>query len=676
VTTPARTRISSTEPIGKSEVSADVRRPLRRSFTPIPKAWRFPILLALVVVVLGSLELSGSSASIYAGPESDGGRVAGRARNLRTDEWWVRTPLVARQVTLGLPEHEEIGVGEHDMAVEYDIPTRGWATLLRPHTVPYHVFGIERAHAFEWWMLFFALPALGIYALALQLGVRVLTAALVALIVALSPFVQWWTGPWTVTIAYATLAAAAAVAAARARSPIPRIVLAVMAGWLGACLVIVLYPPTVVPTALLVGAAAVAAIVPSLPPREQRRSWCLRLVVVLGVACAVGGALVLAFFVAHRGALDALANTVYPGRRRLAGGTGDLGVLFGAPFDLIESTRSAVVVAVNGINQSEASASLFTIPAVAVALFADRARLPWQPWRSRLPLLAVLGASAVLLAWYILPIPEGVGRLILFDRVRPDRLQLPLAIASALALGLYFDERRRSARRRYAPIVAGSLAFAVPTLWAGLRLRIDGELAPRWQVLLLIAASTIGIALALGGARIGLLLLVALFAASAAAINPLQHGLHALLESPAARLGRELRARPDTGAVVEFWGGDINPRGGLTVSGVPLVSGINVYPNVSAWRILDPNDTYRRAWDSYNNAVWDPGAPGSAPEITGEGDTIHLSVDPCDPRLAKLNVRTIVSPSPLTDSCLVEIDRVDEPSPALIAYRINRSGRA
>ncbi len=105
------------------------------------------------------------------------------------------------------------------MTILPDVPT-GWESALRPHVLPYHVFGIERAFAFDWWLAFLALPALGVYALALQLGVRALTAALISLIVALSPFVQWWTGPWTATIGYGTLAGAAFLAAARARSPV------------------------------------------------------------------------------------------------------------------------------------------------------------------------------------------------------------------------------------------------------------------------------------------------------------------------------------------------------------------------------------------------------------------------------------------------------------------------
>lgn len=679
MTTRSPTDVDSTEGLrtsGARDETGTASRRRARPFRSVPIAWGFPLLVTLLVLVLGGLELSGSSASLYAEPAGDGGLVVGRARRPRTDEWWVRTPLLARQSTLGYPDHGEIGVGEHDMGILSDIPTHGWNVLARPHTLPYHIFGIERAFAFEWWIMFFALPALGLYAFALQLGLRVLTAALASMLVVLCPFVQWWTGSWTgTTIGYACLAGAALIAAARGRSPYTRIVLAALAGWAAACLVIVLYPPTVLSMALVVGVATVAAIAPTFPPPGRRREWWLRLVVVLGVACVVAGALLAAFFVAHRTGIQAVSDSLYPGERRNSAGTGDLGILLGAPFDLIESTRSAPQVTINGFNQSEAAAGLFTLFAVAAAVLLDRTSAPWRPWRSRVVLLGLLGTAALLLVWYLAPVPDGVGRITTFDRVRPDRLLMPFAVVSSLVLGLFVDTQRRRGRPLGAlPLAAGTLAFAVPTLWAGFGLRIDGELASRRQVLLLTIAFTVGIALALRGARIGLWVLVGLFAVSAATVNPLQHGLDALLDHPATRLGKELRTRSGAGSVLNFWGGDITARGGLTASGVDLVSGVNVYPNEAAWRVLDPDDSERQAWDRYNNAVWYPAPPGAEPRIEGEGDTIAVTVDPCDQRLSRLGVGTVVSIEELSAPCLIETDRVvSQDRHTLYAYRIDRS---
>src|SRR5262249_4879119 len=375
------------------------------------------------------------------------------------------------------------------------------------------------------------------------------------------------------------------------------------------------------------------------------------------------------------GGIRGVSESVYRGRRRNSAGTGDFAILLGAPFDLIQSRRSAPQLTINGFNQSEAAAGLFTLFAVSAALFLDRVRVPWRPWRSRIVLLALLGVSAALLSWYLLPIPDAVGRVTSFDRVRPDRLLMPFAVVSALVLGLFLDLQRRRARKLGGlPLAVGVLAFAVPTVSAGFRLRIDDVRAPRWQVVVLTIAFSVGIMLALRGTQIGLWILVGLFAISAATVNPPQHGLDPLLDHPATRCGREVRNRPGAGTVLNFWSGDITQRGGLTASGVDLVSGVNIYPNERAWRVLDPHDSQRNAWDRFNNAIWNPAPPGTEPQIEGSGDTIAVAVDPCDPRLAKLGVGTIVTIEPLTGTCLIETDRVvSRASRTLYAYRIDRS---
>jgi putative effector of murein hydrolase LrgA (UPF0299 family) len=351
-------------------------------------------------------------------------------------------------------------------------------------------------------------------------------------------------------------------------------------------------------------------------------------------------------------------------------------VLLGAPFDLVESTRSAAQIPVNNLNQSEAAAGLFTLLAVAISIVVDRTTSAWKPWRSRVVLLTILGVGGIFLAWYLLPVPSGVGRLLLLDRVRSDRMLLPLAVAGALALGVLVEARRRRERPPSAVgLVAGTAAFAVPTVWAGLTLEVNGQTAARWQVLLLAAVCTVGVALALSGRVAGLWVLVALFAAGAVTVNPLQQGLAPLVDAPAASLGRQLAARRDTGTVLQLFAqskGYIGSAAGLTASGVPLLSGVNNYPNATAWRVLDPDGTSRRAWNRYNIPVWTPGPPGSTPrfDVNPPAD-LTVRIDPCDPRLGMLAVRTIVSDQPLTDPCLTEIARTGQPQP-LYAYRIVR----
>jgi hypothetical protein len=64
-----------------------------------------------------------------------------------------------------------------------------------------------------------------------MLGLRAFTAALIAMVVVLSPVVQWWTVSTSgTTISYALLASAAFIAATRARSLYARIGFVALAG--------------------------------------------------------------------------------------------------------------------------------------------------------------------------------------------------------------------------------------------------------------------------------------------------------------------------------------------------------------------------------------------------------------------------------------------------------------
>jgi hypothetical protein len=196
------------------------------------------------------------------------------------------------------------------------------------------------------------------------------------------------------------------------------------------------------------------------------------------------------------------------------------------------------------------------------------------------------------------------------------------------------------------------------------------------KVLLIVAIFSVGIGLALFARTTGLVLLAVCLGVAAAFVNPLQRGLDVLTESPSAQLGRELRDRPGVGRVLMFSDDPgirvIQARGGLTASGVPLVSGVNLYPDREAWTVLDPAGSSSRAWNRFNNASWGAAPAGLAPTVTIDSeDSILVMVDPCDPRLKRLGVTTIVTLTPLDRPCLALTDVVkDSRATSLRAYQI------
>jgi hypothetical protein len=636
----------------------------------------FPAALMLVTLVLGLAGISGSSVARH---DPGAEPAVGRTRAIRYDELQVRTPLVLRQAELGFPARSRVGVGAHDMGLLANLPVAGWPNLVRPHQIQYQVLGVDAAFALEWWLVQLALPAIGVYALLLACRAPVVVAALGGLAFACCPAMQWWTSTGLGTVVgYLGLAGAVALWGTRARSPAARVGLGAVAGWLGACGVLVLYVPWVLPVALIVGALVVATFLAEADRPRSARALAATVLPVAGAAALVAGVAVVAFLGAHAEALRAVADSVYPGQRRVGGGAGTLQLLLGAPFDPIAAWDPAAMPTINGVNQTESAGGVFLLAAVLAALAADARRALGRPWRARLPLGAVLVTGTGLVAWYLLPVPAALGRLVGFHLVPSYRLLPSIALASVLAVALYVEahDRWRPPLRARSALV-GTAVFALATTWAASEFTIDGRSAATLTLVALAVASVVSVAATLARGAPGLVVLVVVTAIGAALVNPLQHGLGPLRDHPAARLGRELRDRPGTGAVVVLANdpaGDISPIAAMTASGADHLSGVNLYPNVDAWRVLDPTGADRTAWDRYSNALWGVAPEEAAPRVFLDSeDTVIVMVDPCDPILAGLDVRTVVSAVPLDRWCLVRTDRVGRGAATLFAYRVDRS---
>ena len=69
--------------------------------------------------------------------------------------------------------------------------------------------------------------------------------------------------------------------------------------------------------------------------------------------------------------------------------------------------------------------------------------------------------------------------------------------------------------------------------------------------------------------------------------------------------------------------------------------------------VLDPTGQSEELWNRYAHIYFTPGIPGSPPDfILNSPDSLTIVVDPCDRRLAQLNVKMIVANAPLNDSCV------------------------
>lgn len=628
-------------------------RPPRRAM------WVFPILIGILVVTFSALGVSGSSTSLLGSEGGRDGVVAGSPRAVRSDEWLVRTPMVVGQVGRGFSRFAEIGVGQHDMAVLSDLPVKSWTALFHPQNSLFFVMPVENAFAFEWWSTG-ALVLLGAYALFLVLLRDWRWSVIGALVLWGSPFFHWWHYPAMAAIAsWALLATASFLSSLNPK----------LRGWhrwwrvgvtayFGACFALILYPPAQIPVIFVALAVIVGWVIPKLRSRTIHwRALALHLVAA-GVAL---GAVILVFVVTHSQALTAISQSVYPGERRLPGGGGSAGLLFDAWYGWsFISNDAGMRPAI--LNESEASSFLFLGLFAISGLF-----LIWrfgirQNIEHRGVTLGLLAVVFMLLVHIFIGWGPLITKVTLLDRVSPGRAILGLGIASTILL-IFIGKIVADAEipPRWSRLATASTVAVggAGILWLGSQWRREGLPIDRSTIAIVLFVFLVPSALLFWKPFLALIALAVIGIAFSVPANPLTHGLGPLVSSDLVREVKTLNeANPGGG----WLGSDSYVSSVLTAAGTDSLSAVNLYPNVDAWRILDPASDSEFVWNRYAHVFWVFDDSMKDPIFTLlQHDVFQVRIAPCDQRLVALGVTNFVSTAALNSSCLRPVSGVMGP---------------
>lgn len=607
-----------------------------------------PVAVLLAVLVAAAAGINGSSVALLA--EGGTTRTVGEVRSVRSDEWRGRTPLVVRQSREGFPTVTDLGMGRHDTGVLSDLPVRAAPVVLRPHHLPYLAVDLERAFAFEWWFEVVG-PLLGLYALMFVLTRDRLVAALTGLVAALAPVFGWWsTAGAGLMVLYGALAVSAFVVALRVVGW-RRYLAATGAGWLAACGATLLYLPWLVPLGLILGAVALGEIVGVFQSRPAREALTALapIAIVTGVVAGAGSAL---FLLAHGEALRAISGSVYPGHRISRGGEARLEQLLTAPFDVLATGRGAREVA--AVNQSEAASGLMLGLPVVLAGGA------FGGFRARTPAARALTAVSIVLValgcWALLPVPTGLGRVLLLTSVPGKRMAMPLAVGGALAAGLYAHRARHEVafRPRWWRAGCAGAAFAALTAYAAHGFTVDGDrVGPLVATAVAALVGVLAVATLRGRVVVGLGGACLVLAVSSVTINPLQRGLDPITRAPLLAQIDAVRVSHTSGRWVST-PGDEPGFAILAASGAAAASGTSWYADAPRWRRLDPSPAAERVWNrfAYVSVFIEDRTTGPVLRVGTTEDVVEVHLGSCDPALQRLGIRYLIATGPQGAACL------------------------
>ena len=647
----------------------------------------YPAVLVLATIGLSSAGLSGSSVGVLATTTLHGAPdpalVAGTPRPIRSDEWNVETPLVVAQSHHGFPRTTLDGVGSHDLSVLLDVPNSDWSTAFRPWNLPPLALDLEHGFAARWWLMSLFL-LLGAYVLLLALTDRTDIAVLFSLGLWLSPFFHWWYSSGTLdSVGMGMLALGASLYAMRAKTAPRRAAWLALAAYSTVSFALVFYPPFQIPIAFVLAVVGISEIVGR--HRPTRMPW-RRPAVDLGIVAISAVAILLAYYLHAKSTIAAINGTAYPGHRRLTGGVTSLLQLLSAPFGL-QLARHGAAIPANISNQSEISSFVLLAPFVLLQL--HRMRLRDFSYRSKALLLGTSGVFLLLAAWYLVSLPPILARVLLLDRVEPQRSIIGIGTAGILLAALFcaaelqqvndarVDGRpARIARNR--SVTRGALACALAAFflyfWGGRLLRADVPSLglSLWKIGLASAGAALVVFLITARkAVMGGLALVAFGASISLPANPLYRGLGPLTSSPLLSTISRVAAKAPISTHRVWLSFQSASNDELTASGVPTLTAANAYPIAKAWTILDPEHQHAFVWNRYANVFFAPGPAGSPPTFhLIQSDAIIVTIDPCGRAADRLGVGFVLSDSPVTSRCLTRSEPPgSSPSPPYIYIR-------
>jgi len=611
----------------------------------------FPAVVFAALFLFTALGISGSSSPLLAKDAGSSDTVIiGIPRSIRSDEWIVHTPMVVSQVENGQPRYGNVGVGSHDMSVLSDLPVADWTRIFHPNHWAYGILPINNAHAFDWWSIAAGL-LLGTYAFLLAVLGSLRWSIVGAIALYGSPFLHWWyTGSTFGSIGWMAFAGACLLLAVTS-SGRRRIVVALLASYFLTCFALNLYPPFQIAAGIGVGIVTAGA----LWPRWREGLATLRSIIT-AVVIAVGVALVPigAFLVTRRPAMHAISQTVYPGARVVSGGELPWHQLFSSWFGLNYVTNGSNLRGVIFPNESEGSSFLLLGVLLLVPL-----PLVWRfiaPLGDRLRgvIIASTIAMALFLTQMFVGLPSIVAKLTFLSIVPERRALIGLGFASMMLIVAVGSSLERlsvpTLARRFAGVVL-VMASAAGVIGLAQDFRaVDAPVGNKMIAVALLAAVGIG-ALYFWRPFVSVCLIAAFGLVVSLPANPLVNGLSQTRDSAVVSMARELAAEPgETGA----WIGETYFIASmLTAAGVQNLSGVNLYPNVPAWELIDPDHEYENEWNRYSQAVWSFDTSSKAPVVRLiQADMIEVIINPCDPVLDKFNVRHLVTPWRMQGSCL------------------------
>jgi hypothetical protein len=395
------------------------------------------LLTTIVLVVMGSVYIVKTwSPSSYGHilvnilGYVDSGPDWGKARPIRSDEYAVVTPLTQATINNDFQRINHTSLYGEDLRINFGLPIRDWGLVFKPTMWLYGLTNPAYAYSVHW----FALSALFIFGYAWLfrwLGAGPVVGFALAAGLYYTGFVQFWWNekgpefalfPWVI-LPFATR--------------LPLLWKAALFYWIAVVWLLTNFYPPIQVSLAFVGLVILLAREPKLLKPSTTA------LLVFTAALAAGTAALYLWDY-----LQATSTTLYPGGRRVSGGSVPGRLWLSWLFPAVNFDRSYESLVGANICEIGTVGMYYFLLIVCFLDYATWRRAWSNPEQRRLITFMAIGL-AMMLAWMALPLPPWVGSALLWNHVQPARMQYAaglllvcLSLVLVQALGLRVSRAR------------------------------------------------------------------------------------------------------------------------------------------------------------------------------------------------------------------------------------------
>lgn len=559
------------------------------------KLYRYRYLFGVIIIALCVLfELSGSSLSwfslVFPSMQGKTSTLFRTYNPMRSDEFVLNSIFAVSQEKnpgQAYSYFSDIVRGTRtDMFIIYGQPVWHYGIIFRPFQIGYLLFGSSKGLSFFWCarlvMLFLVTFDFGMF---LTEGKKKLSLCL-ATMTALAPVVQWWfaINGLVEMLIFGQLCVLMLNRYMQEKPGYKRILYSAVFFWSGGCFALVFYPSWQIPFGYVFLSLMIAVIIMNrkMFTWSWKKDFIPLLIIILIWVLLIGGLLLKS-----RDTISTVLNTAYPGNRIF---TNKLTIrrLFAyvynifLPFiDLGTNVEESVFI------------DFFPLGIILSAWYMIRYKRK-DPF-----LIAMNSCSAIMLAIYLLPVPEWVLRITLLSIVQSTRALIAISFLNLLILFRVFalkQEEWTLPQRLGVTVVYPAVAILIAV-------HAFSEIKTTWLMILIMAVVLAGGIFLLSYnnkermMNLALTFVIVIFAFCGGLVNPVQKGIDFLLENPLIETISTVASEDDGKWIVEgtpFWGDNLPLLGGA-----PTINSTNVYPNLQLWAKIDPDMEYEEIYNRY-----------------------------------------------------------------------------